>query len=139
MNTTTPELRDLARSILADSASLPESSSDASVAVCRKFCEPMVKLAGEEGFRALLSRALSLATRQEPLLSGLRVSPEGALERVESLPPQTSEPRWTEAQVLLIAQVLGLLATFIGHALTSRLVKDNWPNLDNGPHNENIS
>jgi hypothetical protein len=93
--------------------------------------EPLVKLAGAEGFRALLSRALSLAKARNPLLAGLRVGPDGGLERLEPLPPSVSQDGWAEAEVQLVAQVLGLLATFIGHALTLHLVQGAWPHLDN--------
>ncbi len=130
MNTITPELRDLARSILAESASPREPHSDATFAICDKLREPLVKLAGAEGFRQLLARGLSLAKLQDPLLSGLQVSPDGTLKRVETLPPQTSETSWAEAEVHLIAQVLSLLGTFIGHALTLHLVQGIWPNLN---------
>ncbi|AIE85835.1 hypothetical protein [Fimbriimonas ginsengisoli] len=126
MNNTTPEIRDLARRLLANE---DRTSVDAAVGVCQELRQPLIKLAGTEGFRALLSRALSLAKTQDPLLAGLRVGADGALERFEPLDPQTSHSRWAEAEVQLIAQLLALLATFIGQPLTLQLVRGIWPNL----------
>ena len=128
MDTTTKELMDLARRLLTFEASeeLPDRFA-LSFSVCQKLREPLVKLAGAEGFRALLSRALSLAKIQNPILGSLRVSTAGVLEVADPAPLQGAPQEWHDAEVNLVGQLLGLLATFIGLALTLHLVEGVWP------------
>lgn len=57
----------------------------------------------------------------------MQVSADGSLQRVEELEPLAGKHQNGEAGVILIAQLLGLLYTFIGPALTVRLLKDVWP------------
>jgi hypothetical protein len=56
------------------------------------------------------------------------------LQGIGELDPQLDGPEAGEGEVILIAQLLGLLSTFIGEALTIQLVLDMWPEaaLDNG-------
>jgi hypothetical protein len=99
-----------------------ETVSDA-VRVCERLRAPLAKLAGVAGFRSLLARALALAKAADPVLEGVRVRPDGTLEGFEAIPPD----RAAEAGFLAVAELLGLLITFIGEPLTLRLVGDAWP------------
>ena len=74
------------------------------------------------GFRSLLSRALTLARAEAPSLSAVRVAADGSLEGLDELGSQIEKDQVREGGVILIAHLLGLLLTFIGETMTSRLV-----------------
>ena len=112
-----------------------ESDPDAAERVCEALRRPICTLAGTTGFRELLKRALALARTQVPGLSAVGVNPEGSFEGLTKL--VTIED--TDAEVVLISELLGLLAVLIGDELTVRILSDVWPgsdNLDAGPTGE---
>jgi hypothetical protein len=78
-------------------------------------------LAGTAGFRSLLMRALTLAKREFETLDRVRVDEYGSLEGMNS--------EVMEANAILIANLVGLLETFIGESLTLHLLNDIWPDL----------
>lgn len=102
---------------------------------------------GQEGFRTLLARALSLTTPQFPHLSAVRVGADGSLVGLRgaagrgSGEVQDSETQKAvvEGAVALVAHLLALLVTFIGEDLTLRLISAVWPDLglDDAPGGEN--
>ena len=92
--------------------------------VTGKLRGPLSKLAGIAGYRVLLARALTVAKSQDPSLGAFRVNQEARLEVVNG-PPRASPNN--DAGVLLIAQLLGLLSTFIGDPLTMVLIVEAWP------------
>jgi hypothetical protein len=77
---------------------------------------------GNDGFRALLARALALARAEAPCLSAVRVAADGSLQGLDELGRQMDKDQVREGGVVLIAQLLGLLLHLIGEAMTSRLV-----------------
>ena len=89
--------------------------------VCEKLRRPLSHLTGPAGFSSLLTRALTLAQREAPALSGVRVTSTGTLEGLSGEAAQAS--------TTLIAHLLELLTTFIGESLTLRLLHDIWPEL----------
>lgn len=98
---------------------------------------------GNGGFRALLSRALALASVEVPWLRAVHVKPDGALGGLEELSAQLNLDKFFEGNVVLLAQLLGLLVAFIGENLTLRLAREVWPkaplddlDLTNGDKNE---
>lgn len=134
-NSSTPKLKEIARRLLAYEAAAdkrPTASSSAAFRVCEQLQPPLAKLLGIDGFRALLSRALALAGAEMPWLRALRLGPDGALEGLDNdeLTAKLDARAVAECEVVLVAQLLGLLVTFIGPALTLRLVHDIWPKLD---------
>ena len=104
-----------------------EPTESAAFRVCEKLRRPLCSLAGVAGFRSLLSRALALARAEDPSLSGVRVGADGSLKGLHELGPQKDKDMSEEGGALLIAQLLGLLLTFIGEGLTLRMVQDVWP------------
>lgn len=90
--------------------------------VSEKLRHPLSTLAGSSGFRSLLARALTLAKAQNPRLARCNLKPDGSLDGLGS------EDQDVEAGVILIAQLLELLVTFIGEGLVMNLVLDSWPN-----------
>jgi hypothetical protein len=128
-----PQTLDLARRLLAcetvaGEASVPTES--AAVRVCEKLRLPLCALAGVAGYRALLSRALTLAKAEASSLSAVQVTAEGCFQGLGELEPQIDKDHAEEGEVILIAQLLGLFLAFIGEALTLRLVQDISPHLE---------
>ncbi len=125
MSTVPPAMRDLARQLLAQEAprsgSLPASGC-AAVLVCERFRTSLARLGGLAGFRSLLSRALALAKAEADSLGIVVVQDDGALGGLSQ--PGTLP---ATAEVALVANLLGLLVTFIGEPLTRQLVREAWP------------
>ncbi|MGI8996352.1 MAG: hypothetical protein ACR2GW_06735, partial [Pyrinomonadaceae bacterium] len=72
MSTASPEIQDLARRLLAIEAERDNSSSarvDVAMRVIEELRLRLVRLAGVDGFRSLLSRALTLAKAEVPSLN----------------------------------------------------------------------
>jgi hypothetical protein len=129
MNTATPAIRNLARRLIAlESARAPSDGLiDEAVQACDKLRVPLGKLAGVAGFRSLMARAMALATAEVPWLESVQVRADGSLEGFDAARlPQGAVPGG-EAGVVVVAQLLGLLVTFIGEPLTLRFVRDAWP------------
>lgn len=85
--------------------------------------------AGVAGFHSLVSRALTLAKAEAPSLSAMQVTADGCISDLRSFDSQTHNDQDSEAGVILIAMLLRLLRTFIGEAVTLRLLKDIWPDV----------
>jgi hypothetical protein len=125
-----PQTRDLALQLLAYegvAGNTSESTEFAAFRVCAKLRQPLITLAGVAGFRSLLSRALTLARAEAPSLSAVQIAADGSLEGLGELEPQIDKDQAGEGGAILIAQLIGLLLTFIGAGLTLRLVQDVWP------------
>jgi len=106
-----------------------EPAESAAFRVCAKLRRPLITLAGVAGFRSLLSRALTLARAEAPSLSAVQVAADGSLKGLDELEPQIDidKEQARDRGTILIAQLIGLLLTFIGEGLTLRLVQDVWP------------
>ena len=84
---------------------------------------------GNVGFSALQSRALALANGQFPWLGEVRIKADGGFEGLDAVDAQVGPEEFLEGCVILFAQLLGLLVTFIGEELTLRLMREVWPEL----------
>ncbi len=119
---TNPNTRDIAERLLGYEAG-KESPSGANafpaVYMCEKLNLPLSKLVGETGSRALLARALTLAKREAEVLSPVKVTGDGDLEGWNG--------QAEGASTVLVGHLLGLVVTFLGEALTLRLLNDVWP------------
>jgi len=125
-----PRSRHLAQRLLTYEAVAGENSEPAESAafrVCAKLRRPLITLAGVAGFRSLLSRALTLARADAPSLAVVQVAADGSLRGLDELEPQIDKEQARDGGAILIAQLIGLLLTFIGEGLTLRLVQDVWP------------
>ena len=89
--------------------------------VCDKLRRPLTTLAGAAGFRSLLARALTLAKQESPVIAAWEVNSDGSLQGLNGEAAQSG--------AVLIAQLIGLMITFIGESLTLRLLHDVWPDL----------
>ncbi|MEO6751492.1 MAG: hypothetical protein ABIP85_06920 [Chthoniobacteraceae bacterium] len=130
---TAPKLKQFARRLLVcevGPAQPTDIQHSAVFRVCAKLRGPLGKLMGIAGFRSLLSRALVLAAAEVPWLAALQIEADGSLEGLNELEVQLDWPATAEGEIVLVAQLLGLLVTFIGAGLTVRLLHDIWPELD---------
>lgn len=75
----------------------------------------------------MLARALARAKADAPWLADVTVGPGGSLSVPDPSTAGTDESAAAMGGEALVAQVLELLATFIGEALTQRLVQQIWP------------
>ena len=126
MRTASSESQNLARQLLAFEATqigAPDEHVGATVRVIEKLRLRIIKLAGVDGFRSLLSRSLTLARAEAPCLHQVHVSASGSLEGFDSEDNQAAG----HAGRVLVAHLLALLMTFIGESLTLRLVRESWP------------
>ena len=124
------QTRDLAQRLLAyenAAGKTSEPTEFAAFGVCERLRQPLIILTGVAGFRSLLSRALTLARAEAPSLSAVQVAADGSVKGLDELASQTGKEQARDGGAILIAQLIGLLLTFIGEGLTLRLVQDVWP------------
>jgi hypothetical protein len=125
----TTELRTAAERILGlESAAGKRGAarSPAAAVVCERLRRVLSTLLGAAGFRALLSRAVTLAKAEVPELRAVAVQLDGSLARL-SLDDGLGGDELADGEVVLVAHILGLLVTFVGEALMLRLVNEAWP------------
>jgi hypothetical protein len=130
MNRVTPQMRKLAARLIAFDSSGNNSSRTKNpdvFHVCEKLRPQLATLVGNEAFRALVSHALALARAESPSLREVRVNAKGLLEAPTEIHGRINSVSFLETRVVLVAQLLGLLAAFIGENLTLGLVREVWP------------
>lgn len=79
---------------------------------------------------ALFKRALALAQADVPWLATLQVKGDGCVEILPQAEAKLSQAEMASGEIELIAQLIGLLVTFIGPTLTLGLVQEAWPEAD---------
>ena len=122
MNSATPAIQQLARRLIACEAMCDAGSSEGrseAVRVCEKLRVPLAKFLGNDGYRSLMARALAMAKAEAPALDSVQVQLDGSLYGISA--------ENVETVVVVLAHLLGLLATFVGERMTVRLVLDEWP------------
>ncbi len=133
MSNSPPKLKEFARRLLAYEVTSGEPAGlkdSAAFRVCEKLRAALSRLMGGGGFRSLLSRALVLAGYEVPWLRGLKMKADGSVEGLDELGTKLDAQAVAEGEIALVAQLLGLLVTFIGPALTLRLLRDIWPKIE---------
>ncbi len=119
---TNPNTREIAERLLGyetGGQSPSEVKAPPAVYVCQKLGLPLSRLVGQNGSRALLARALTLAKREADVLTPVKVTDDGALEGWDG--------QAESASAVLVSHLLGLVVTFVGEAMTLRLLHDVWP------------
>ena len=130
MSMASPKNQELARRLIVFEAARAASSDahvDVAMLVIGELRMRLVKLAGVEGFRSLLSRALTLSKAEVPSLNIVQISSDGSLEGFDGIEGSEATGAATQAGIFLVAHLLELLVTFIGAPLTLSLVRDKWP------------
>jgi hypothetical protein len=119
--------RDLARSLLAsetDADTTALHTGPATLRVYERLRRQLGSPVGADGFHALASRALALAKAESPRLSAVQIAANGGLRGLDDVESRSGAEEDGESGVILIAQLLGLLLTFLGEATTLRLIED---------------
>jgi len=129
MNQASKEMRKFAKRLMDHEAFESRSSKTIKSAfrVSDKLRPYLSTLMGTGGFRALLSRALTLAAEEVSWLRNVQVNADGSLGGLEEAHSKMGSDQFFEGRVVLLAQLLGLMAAFIGEILTLRLVHEVWP------------
>ena len=125
-------MHDFAKRVIAHEAQGSKSSAtNAPVifSVIAKLRPMLTNLLGSVGFSALLSRALALVSKNIRWLAKVQINSDGSLHGLDELAEQIEPDEFFEGQVVLLAQLLGLLVAFIGERLTLNLVREAWPKL----------
>lgn len=131
MNRATAQMRSIAERLI-DYETAKKSSAATNTAnfqVTERLRPHLATLMGHGGFRALLARALKLASAEVSWLRAVEVNADGTLEGWAAPHARLTPAEFREGRVVLLAQLLGLLVAFIGPGLTSRLVGEVWPQL----------
>ena len=107
----------------------PEALLDAAERACQKLCRHLARLVTVVGYQALLARALHLARGEFPFLEGVRpgVTEDACFDGLRTTMEGIDAVTLRAALMTVLAQVIGLVTTFIGNDLTLRLVRDVWP------------
>jgi len=124
------------RMLVREAGTAAEASAVAAAAgrLWEHLARQLVPLIGDAGIAALCDRGVHLAQRQVP---GLALPP---LSEADGTPftrahqfIANQEPALVdEAAVALLTTVTELLASFIGDSLTTRLLREAWPDDFNG-------
>lgn len=126
--------RELASLLLAaamsdqtDPAALPEVGARA----FEKLCHELVELVTKVGSRALFARALYLTRPEFPFFAGVRAEPglDTALEGLHNILLDVEPEQAREGLAALLANLIGLLVTFIGEDLTLGVLAAVWPDV----------
>jgi hypothetical protein len=132
MNHASPRMRRFAKHLIVSDA-LANRASEADRAAAFPVTDTLrphlAMLMGNGGFRALLARALALATAEVSWLRAVHVTADGDLEGLAEMGSLLDPTEFLEGRVVLLAQLLGLLVAFIGPGLTSRMVGEFWPQI----------
>ncbi len=110
--------------VTSESAQPEEGAQPAAARVCEKVRVTFGTMMGATGFRALLTRAVEVGTREAPELAAIVVLENGALAG-----PGSDDDA---ACSLITARLIELLLIFIGDSLTVRLMHTIWPRLTPG-------
>ncbi len=135
MNRPIPKMQALAERLIAYDAKGAKFSRKGNAPTCPvagKLRPHLAILMGNGGYRALLMRALALASEEVAWLRAIRVAADGSLEGPVDPDPAVGPEEMLEGRVALVAQLLGLLVAFIGERLMLRLLREIWPQLPLG-------
>jgi hypothetical protein len=135
MNRAIPKMQALAERIIAcdaKEAKLSRRKITPTFPVIGKLRPHLATLMGNGGYRALLMRALTLASAEVAWLRKVRVSTDGSLQTLIESDLPIKPKDILEGRVALVAHLLGLLVAFIGESLMLRLVGEVWTLLPHG-------
>ena len=125
----TPKLKKFARQLLdCEARSRPAAGHSTAFRVSEKLRHRLAELMGGAGVRALFARALAVASGEARWLETLEIKADGSLEGLIELEADLDKDEIALGEVLLVAELLRLLLTFIGPAITQRFIQDDWPN-----------
>jgi hypothetical protein len=117
----------LAREVETDAD--PRAIAAAARRLCERFAQHVTPLIGNAGVGAICARSLHLAQRHVPGLAPVLASERdgGPFTSAQRFLEHQEPAVAAEAAVAVLATVGDLLASFIGESLTTRLLREAWP------------
>jgi hypothetical protein len=124
----TAPFRDVARQLIpasafSDTAELVDSTQQL-FAILREY---LVIRFGSAGYQTMFDRALRLATIVHPSLRTVRARSDGSLTGLDDLFWEHSSEEAADTTIALLTELLSVIAAFVGHELTARLIQQRWP------------
>jgi hypothetical protein len=108
---------------------------DRAARACEKLRGSLTKLAGSSGLSMLLARAVALAMKKDSSLTPLHVGIDGSLTGVDEVRRGLNGSHVAHhGGAIVLAELLGLLVSFIGESLTLTLVREAWPDASIDPN-----
>ena len=107
----------------------PETPGDAFQRRYEAVRRRLTELVGSVGFRALLTRALALASAEVPWFRAVQVDADGELAGLAAVLAARDPAEARAGCLALLAHLLGLLVALVGPELTSPLLDDAWPDV----------
>src|SRR5688500_8438323 len=104
-------IQNLARRLISVEAARdepPATGGSTARRVCERLRLPLARLAGEAGFRSLLSRAVAMAKAEFPSLAAVQVPADGSLEGLDQPGHEQDTGAGGEAGVAVVAHLIGL-------------------------------
>jgi hypothetical protein len=97
--------------------------------LCERFAHQLVPLLGDAGVAAISTRTLHLAQRQIPGLAPIQESEQvdGPFTHTQHFLEHQQPSLAADAAVAVLTTFGELLASFIGERLTTRLLRETWP------------
>jgi hypothetical protein len=97
--------------------------------LCEHFAEQLSPLIGHAGFAAICTRSLHLARRDLPELAPGQTPLQGdaPFALLQQSLEQQEPAAAAETAIAVLATASELLALFIGESLTTRLLREAWP------------
>lgn len=122
-------MREIAKRMMASATrgNTAEADQRAAFRTTDTLSPHLSMLMGRGGFQALLARALLLASAEVHWLAAVQVVADGELEGLSAARSKLDAAEFSDGEVALLAQLLGLLVAFIGPALTIRLITQILP------------
>jgi len=119
-------IRKIAGQLLAvEAARRTDADEHEALLVCEKLREALTRLAGAEGFTALMRRALALARLDVLALEHVTLGADGCFVGLENA--VSGNGNAANAGTEITSQFLWLLVTFVGEPLSIQLVREIWP------------
>jgi len=109
----------------------PAALAEATERACVRLHERLVPLIGPDGFRIMLANAVEITRSEHSFLQAIdtRAELNGCFTHLaEAVKGRRTEEALT-AMAGLLGEFIGLFGSFVGEALTLRLVRQTWPEI----------
>jgi hypothetical protein len=130
-----PEVRSLTRALLngKSDGTMAEDPVEAAERVLQLLAERLSPLVGASGFVMLLQRAFNRTRADHPWLEALDIEAQTPwrLPGMKQAAREAPDEAATAAEAL-VAEVIGLVARFLGADMAIRLVRQSFPDIVDG-------
>ena len=115
-------MQELARKLVAleeGSDLVSDARTSAAIRVIEKLRILLTRFSGLDSFTALMRRAVALTRTQDASLASRTITHYDSIASFDGLSNETT--------LTVTAHLLDLMSTFIGQALTLKLLSETWP------------